>query len=392
LLVWLSDRVYLRGKYHVRAVEVAGAEAVRGLVDAGHMVLVAANHADHADPHVMAHIGRAHGLSFHFMAAREVFERQGALGRAALALVGAFSVDREGADLAAVKMAMGILREGRHPLVVFPEGEIFHHHERLAPFSDGAATMLLRASKGQGDGRYAYLVPTAMRYTHDASVSETFSRRLAALEERITWRPREDLDVLERIARLGGGLMAVKEMEFLGDTRSGPLPERLRQLQEELVGPIEGRHFEGRRDGTIPERIKALRNVIRRELTDDLEDAHGRVRELYDELDTLFLAFQLYSYSGEYLSEAPTRDRIAETLLKLEEDVLGEPRYPAPRSATVRFGEPIDVLAFLERGGYDAKTGDGPLTDVLAERIQSMLDAMVKGRASSPPSAPPPLT
>lgn len=371
----------MRGKYRVRSVEVAGADAVRPLVDAGHMVLVAVNHADHADPHVMAHIGRAHGLPFHFMAAREVFERQGTLGRTALALVGAFSVDREGADLAAVKMAMGILREGRHPLVVFPEGEIFHHHERLAPFSDGAATMLLRACKGQRGEQRAYLVPTAMRYTHDPSVEETFSARLAALEERITWKPRDDLDVLERIARLGGGLMAVKEVEFRGDTRSGPLPERLRQLQDDLVRPIEESHFDGRRDGTIPERIKALRNVIRRELTDDLEDTHGRVRELYDELDTLFLAFQLYSYSGEYLSDAPTHHRIAETILKLEEDVLGEPRYPVPRAATVRFGEPMDVLAFLQRGGYDAKTGDGPLTDALAENIQSMLDTMVNRRA-----------
>ncbi|MGB0624322.1 MAG: hypothetical protein ACPGLW_05695, partial [Luminiphilus sp.] len=40
----------------------------------------------------------------------------------------------------------------------------------------------------------------------------------------------------------------------------------------------------------------------------------ARVKKLYDDLDTIFVAVQLYSYPGQYLSEDPTHHRIAETL------------------------------------------------------------------------------
>ena len=360
LLVRLSDRFFLRGKFNVQRVDVRGAEEVTELCAQGHSVLVAPNHADHADPHTMAHVGRRYGLPFHFMAAREVFEKEGAMGSWALQRMGAFSVDREGADLSAIKTAMALLKEGRHPLVIFPEGEIYHHHERLAPLNEGVATILLRSMKGQ-EGKESYLVPTALRYAYDEGVETTYSTRLSRLEERITWKPREGSDPVDRIYRLGSGLLAIKEVEFLGTSRPGELVERIVGLQHALVGRIESAHYGEECEGTIPERVKALRSTIRRELTDETleETKPQREGELYDDLDTLFVAVQLYSYPGQYLRESPTLHRIAETLVKLEEDVLGEGLYPTPRSVTVRFGEPVGVRSFLEQGGLTVKRGGG---------------------------------
>ena len=68
--------------------------------------------------------------------------------------------------------------------------------------------------------------------------------------------------------------------------------------------------------------------------------------------------------------------RIAETLLKLEEDVLGEGMYPTPRSVTVRFGDPIGVRGFLEQSGLSVKRAVAPLTELLADSIQSMLEEL----------------
>jgi 1-acyl-sn-glycerol-3-phosphate acyltransferase len=376
LLTWLGTLTYLRRKFRVATISMEGAHRVRELTAQGHMVLVAPNHADHADPHVLAEVGRKDGLAFHYMAAREVFEIQGRIGRWALSRIGSFSVDREGADMAAIKMAMSILREARHPLVVFPEGEIFHHHEQLAPLNEGVATMLLRATKGQPAEQKAFLVPTAMRYTHDPSVAADFTERLDRLERAINWKPRPELDPVERIYRLGGGILATKEVEFLGSARTGSLAERIEYLQHELVGRIEDEHFDARKGGTTPERVKALRYKIRKELTAESGCEADREKELYDDLDSLFAAVQLFSYPGQYLAEQPTTDRIAETLLKLEEDVLGKADYPGPRAVTVRFDEPIEVGEFLHRHELTMKTATAPLTDLLATRIQSMLDAL----------------
>jgi hypothetical protein len=379
LLVRFSDHLYLRRKYNVQQVKVRGAEEVAKLCAQGHSVLVAPNHADHADPHAMAHVGRRYDLPFHFMAAREVFEKQGAIGNWALQRMGAFSVDREGADFSAIKTAMALLRQGRHPLVIFPEGEIYHHHERLAPLNEGVATILLRSMKGrEAEDNESYLVPTALRYAYDESVAGTYSARLSRLEERITWKPREGSDPVDRIYRLGSGLLATKEVEFLGTSSSGELVERIVGLQHALVGRIENAHYGEERDGTIPERVKALRSTIRVELTDETLEGKEpqRERQLYDDLDTIFVAVQLYSYPGQYLKESPTLHRIAETLVKLEEDVLGEGSYPTPRSVTVRFGEPISVRGFLDRLGLTVKKAVAPLTEILADDIQSMLEEL----------------
>ncbi|HSH09197.1 MAG TPA: lysophospholipid acyltransferase family protein, partial [Oceanipulchritudo sp.] len=111
-------------------VEISGEEALTRLAKAGHSVLVAPNHADHADPGLLVTVGRRCGIAFHFMAAREGFEAN-RLNCWVLQRGGAFSVNREGADMAAIKMAINVLQAGRFPLVIFPEGEIYHHMEEL---------------------------------------------------------------------------------------------------------------------------------------------------------------------------------------------------------------------------------------------------------------------
>jgi 1-acyl-sn-glycerol-3-phosphate acyltransferase len=334
----LLAAVLLRYQFNVRRITVRGAEALARLAQGGQSVLVAPNHADHADPSLLVHAGRRHGVAFHFMAAREAFELS-RFRRFVLQRSGAFSVDREGADLAAVRTAMNLLREGRHPLVIFPEGEIYHHHEELDRLNEGVATILLRAAEKLPEGRRSHVVPTAIRITHDASVAATFSPRLDALERSITWKPQRGLGAVERIYRLGGALVSIKEAEYMGASRQGPLVERIQELQGYLVDQVERGHGMPSGSGPIPARIKALRHLIRRELLNDPRSLTAeRTGSLYDDLDRLFAAQQLYSYPGQYLRQHPTLDRIAETLFKLEEDVLGRGTYPAPRRAEILFG------------------------------------------------------
>ena len=165
------------------------------------------------------------------------------------------------------------------------------------------------------------------------------------------------------------------EVEFLGQAKSGDLIAHISELRNSLVGMIERKHLEREQNGSIPARVKTLRGKIRKELSDpDASLSAEQERSLYDDLDTLFVAVQLYSYPGQYLREQPTPDRIAETLLKLEEDVLGEAKYDVPRDVHVRFGEPIDVQEFLRDHSLTVKTGAGPLTARLGETLQSMLD------------------
>jgi hypothetical protein len=288
--------------------------------------------------------------------------------------MGAFSVDREGADVASIKTAMQVIQQGRYPLVIFPEGEIWHHHEQLDELNEGVATIMLRATQKLPPDRDAYLVPTAIRYTYNESVRDTFPGRLARLEEHITWKPIPHMDAVDRIYRLGAGLLAVKEEEWLGAPQQGTLVARIQGLQYRLLRQVEEKHGLPDTEARLPLRVKALRKKIRDVLTkSESPPGERETWDLYHDLDKLFVVVQLYSYPGQYLREQPTTDRIAETLLKLEEDVLGEGSYPVERTAFLRFGDPIHVQAFLEERKLDHKTGVLPLTQRIAESIQAML-------------------
>jgi len=369
----LLARQSLRFKFNVRRIDVAGAEGIQRLAREGHSVLVAPNHADHADPAILVEAGRRHGLAFHFMAAREGFEHS-AVAEYVLQRAGAFSVDREGADLAAVKTAIGLLRAPKRPLVIFPEGQIYHHHEQLDELNEGVANIALRAAEKPPPGRSIHLVPAAIRISHDPGIADTFAARMDALERGLTWKPATKAAIADRIYRYGGAMLGLKEAEFIGRPQEGDLVERIQRLQRFIVERVESRHGGPGGDATIPERIKALRQAIRKRLhADEAPRSAAETESLYDDLDELFVAQQLYSYPGTYLRSEPTVDRIAETIFKLEEDVLGVQRYPAPRHARVVFGEPIDIAAFMSARQLKPRAAVQPLTEQVRVAIEGLL-------------------
>jgi hypothetical protein len=164
--------------------------------------------------------------------------------------------------------------------------------------------------------------------------------------------------------------MALKELEYMGRTSAGPLPGRLDELSRHILDAVEARHgVDGVRNPT-PERVKELRGLALKKLS-ELPEGDPARRPLEHDLDDLFLVVQLYSYPGDYVSERPTIERMAETLDKFEEDVLGV--YSASirgrRRAIVSFGEPIEV-----HGDRKGKDGIPEVTRSLETAVQQQLD------------------
>ncbi|BCU75612.1 lysophospholipid acyltransferase family protein [Luteolibacter sp. LG18] len=373
LLRWVNRSVFLKRFYHVSSVECHGIERLEEAMRSKDAVVLAPNHADHADVHVLSEVTARVGIRPRFMGAREIFEA-GAINAFALQSGGVFSVDRDGADIAAIKMALSILEAGDYPLVIYPEGEIYHHHEWLDPLHDGLASILLKVARKLPDNRRAWIFPIAFRFEYDGSVRETFPERVAALEKTIGWTPKEDLPVVERLYRFGPALLAVKEMEYFGETGTGDLAERLERLRERLLADVEGRHGKDVRSTTVPERVRAQRFRIRKALLDPENRPDPATRHrLLDDIKRIHVAYQVYSYPGVYLAEDPDDHRIAETLMKLEEDLLGKATYPVARKATIVFGEPIDVTRMLGAGELPAKGGAPELTAVLEEKLGAMV-------------------
>jgi 1-acyl-sn-glycerol-3-phosphate acyltransferase len=393
--LWLG-RLYARHVYlkqsRVVEIDAEGLDRIGALVDRGDGVLITPNHPDHADSGVLLEVGRKMRRVLYFMAAYQIFQISGRAGHFLLPRVGAFPVDREGSDLRAFKTAVEILGRG-DPLVIFPEGEIYHVNDRLTPIREGAAAIATTAAKRAGErGKTVWIVPMGIKYrfVDGADPMPALCAAMDRLEARFTWWPRREHGLVDRIHAYAGAMLGLKEMELLGATRSGTIKERISALRDAILDGLEERHFGKRRDECVPVRVKEIRHACLERLADPATAPDAAVALRHDLYD-VFLAVQLFSYPGDYLHEGATVERIAETLTKFEEDVLTiEPAPYAVRRAVVRVGEPIDVRERMA-GFARPRQAVGAITTELESKMQAVLDAIGPGRPVPERSGCPPI-
>jgi len=366
-----------RNEQRLLRVDVEGTSAVRELLDSGNAVLITPNHPTHADAYSIYAAAEAIGVPFYLMTAWQVFLDKSWIGRKVLQWHGCFSVDREATDIGAFRQAVAILEKRRQPLVIFPEGEVYHSNARVRPFREGAAAIALTAAKRAK--RPLFCLPCAMWYQYVSDPSNELIELMNQLEREILWRPRPELPLDQRIYRLAEVLLTIKELEFLEAAGTGTLRDRIEALAEHVLRQIEVRHGMDERSGQIPERVKELRQLVITGMEQEDIGADQK-KPFLEDLDDLFLVVQLYSYPGDYVSERPTIERTAETLDKLEEDVLG--RFSATvrgdRRSTVLFGEPIEIKP---SGGR--KKAMAELTETLEQSVQALIDQLAAGQTAT---------
>jgi 1-acyl-sn-glycerol-3-phosphate acyltransferase len=377
-----ARRRMLQRQQKMAQIDVQGLEPLRQALTEGAGVLITPNHSFHYDSYVLFEAAHQLGRHFHFLTAWQVFAMSSRFERWSMQLHGCFSIDRENTDLQAFKQAVEILRTSRFPLVIFPEGDIYHTNDRLTPFRDGAAAIALAAARRAR--RPIVCVPCALKYWYLDDPTVHMQRLLSRLEDRLLWRPRPDLPLAERIHRLAEGALMLKEIEYLGRAQQGPIPIRTGRLIDEVLSRLEERHKLTRRTPASPaergrgqgvlERVKELRrHIIRHREQPNLPSEQRK--QLDEDMEDLFFVTQLFSYPGDYLAKKPTIERIAETLDKFEEDILKK-EYPSVhgrRRVAVRFGAPICVSAEREKNAVER------LTDTLEQQVQRLLDALNGG-------------
>lgn len=361
---------YARRTAGLAAYTIEGTEHVHKAREAGTGLLITPNHPTHADPYAMNEAASQLGFPFYFMATWNVFDVQGRIGQWLLQKHGVFSVDREGTDVQALKTARNILEERAHPLVIFPEGEVYLCNDIVTPFREGAAAVGLMAARAQK--RPIAAVPCALKYHYLDDPTPKLLTLMEAIETSIHWQPRTDKPLTERIQDVGSALLALKEIEYLGSARNGSLPERLENLSTHILSEHESRLGIQPGSKDVPERVKELRRRTLKAInaleSGDKTDRATLDRDLLDFLTVV----QLFSYPGNYLKANPSIERIAETLDKFEEDLMHcHPcNVRGERAVKVRFGEPIPISAEKKKGAATE------LSNQLEQAVQSLLDSI----------------
>jgi hypothetical protein len=395
----------LRQQQRIVEIRAEGWEHVQGPLSQGKGVLIAPNHSVHYDSAALYIAADRVDLPLYFMTAWQVFGMSSRFDQWAMQHLGCFSIDRESVDRQAFKQAVRILQNEPYPLVIFPEGDIYHTSDHVTPFREGAAAIALMAAK-RGE-RPVTAVPCGIKFHYVDDPTPQLVELAGELEQRVLLRAAPDQPLPQRVHRIAEAVLALKELDFLGHTRTGRLRERIPFLTQAVLRDIEQRHgiaWKGDESlARVPERTKALRQKIIEEMqrraaeeaaTNGQPKRSFRKREkppaltrlsrdgaqelgwrerLHLDMEDIFFVMQLYSYPGDYLTNNPNVERLAETLDKFEEDILQMdlPRVRGARRVTIRFGEPIEMRT--DRG---QRTGADELTQIMQKAVQAVVDSL----------------
>lgn len=370
--------ILLRRTEGVIAHEIRHLDRFRASLDAGHAILVTPNHSRTADPLAIGWITVAANCNFYCMTSWHLFAKS-RIQRWAIRAMGAFSVHREGVDRQAINTAIDLLVAADRPLVIFPEGATSRTADCLQALLDGVAFIARAAAKRRakrGVVGKVVIHPVALKYFFGGDIQKTADDVLTEIEHRLTWQPQRHLSVVERILKVGAGLLSLKEIEYFGQPQPGKFADRLKGLMDRLLGPIEEQWLGSVQSGPVVARVRTLRTkilpgMIKSQLPED--ERNRRWQQLAD----IYLAQQLAMYPPGYL-EHPTVDRVLEIIEKFEEDVTDKARIHGQLKVVLDVGEAIEVSP--ERGPKQTATeggGDGdPLMTQIRDSLQGMLDKL----------------
>lgn len=359
----------LRRAQRVVHIEAIGLDYLERAIKSDQGVLITPNHSAHYDSAALYAAADQIGQPLYFMTAWQVFAMSRGWDRWLMQRLGCFSIDRESTDRKAFKQAVNILQGEPQPLVIFPEGDVYHVSDRVTPFREGAAAVALAAAKRSK--RTLVIIPCGIKFWYVDDPIDELHELMLQLEERFYLRPQPQQPLVDRIYRFAEAMLALKELDYLGHTRSGSVKERVSGLTDAILSRLEDRHQLAKKKATTPERVKTLRQRIIQQDRAAINDSERRM--LNEQMDDLFFVIQLYSYPGDYLRQQPTIERLAETMDKFEEDVLGLdlPRVRGRRRAVVQFSEPISVQ-------YDSDNSNrvAELTTTMQTKVQAVLNQL----------------
>ena len=360
---------HLRRKLGVVRWHFEGTELLQQSLNQKAGILLTPNHCRWADPLVLGALSIHMRQYLYYVASYHLFRQNKIMGWV-LNRIGGYSIWREGADRESLRTTSEILASAERPVVLFPEGTWFRQNDRVGPLQDGLS-LITRQAVRQAN-RPIVVHPVGVKYWFLDDPMSAILARLEALEQRIGWHPQRQLSLLERIEKLGTALLTLKEIEFLGSPQTGRLDDRIAHLIGTQVGRIELQFLKKNFPGLPLERIRRLRQQLSRQLLDKATDKAHQA-ELKRVLADLLCCENLNAHSLAYLSEHPSPERLAETILRIEETITDRLEVPIARmGAAVRIGPALDARASEnERRGGESLVGR--LRTAMQEQIDQLL-------------------
>jgi hypothetical protein len=358
----------LRKEHGVIDHEVRNADRIRESLKAGHGIMLTPNHPRTADPIAMYHLANETPCSLYTMASWHLFN-QTKFTTFMLRLMGAFSVNREGLDRAAVDYAINALVTAERPLLIFPAGATSRTNDRLMALMEGPAFIARTAAKRRAKtGGKVVVHPIGIKYLYQGDIEKVGNQVLTDIEKQLTWKPAPHVPLIDRIVKVGNAMLTLKELEHNAQSPPGAtLKSRQNAMVDCLLHPLEHEWRGGPQSGGIQTRVKGLRMKIFPDMSRNEVDETERARR-WEQLGQTYLAQQIDCYPERYITEYPSVDRVLETIEKFEEDLNNKCRIHGEIKVVIDVGEAIEVT-----GKRDRSATTDPLMATIQQRLEENL-------------------
>lgn len=373
---WVIGKFALPSKRHlIQELEIRGKEIFQESCGRDANILLLPNHSTHSDPQVMSEVTRRLGLQPSFMAAYDVFARS-RVQAWIMQRTGAFSVDREGSDRKSMKCATEVLVRGKHPLIVFPEGNVYFCNDQVAPFAEGASYIALSAQKKLGENHPVYAVPVSMKFTYVEDVREQLRSSLDELARRFETKLDSKVEFGLELLRISTTALErfLRQRGYSSSKQTATVDEQIHNAAEQIITSLEEKiDIKSKPGSSLTDRVRRIRATIHGIRIDPAREVDHPAAALW--ADEAILALRILGYQGGYMASNPTLDRVAETVARLREDVHSLTFPPAgKRRCIVQLGNPIDLRERLEAFRSKARQTISGLTQDCEAAVQSGID------------------
>lgn len=348
-------------------------------------VILTPNHAEMTEPYTIFYMSRLLREEFNYLTAREVFEDYFPAGRLLQAL-GCYSVIRGAPDRNALRATTEILVEGKHWLVIFPEGVAMGLSDVLMPFQPGIGQFAFRAYDElvkKGENPNIFFIPIAIKTFYTQNMDVPIDRALRRLEKNLLPVVIQGYkDPLERLFRIGDTLLQSKEKEYGALPPPGALlSERIRVMKELIISTTASQiGVEDHPEHNLPDRLRDLINALNQmahqqnqgkgQDQDSSQILRDKAKVLRRRLET---AINFMALDPQYFELPMTTERFLDIVGLLERELFGKRRFWGQRKAVIRVGEPVGLNDFADQYRISKRETFQEISSALETKVRKML-------------------
>ena len=138
-------------------------------------------------------------------------------------------------------MTRKLLAENDARVVIFPEGDVYHHNETTLPFHSGVSQLAFWALGDMaklGKELYLPLLPAAVRYRYLGDISRHLDERLKRLEMSVSVTERID-GYYARCRAIGEKIITSLEKQYRIES-GGEIPVRIERIKGAILDRVAG--------------------------------------------------------------------------------------------------------------------------------------------------------